>query len=64
MGDKFLRYSSMAFEIMVSIGIGAFSGQWLDKKMHYSMPVFTAALSLFGVFIGLYIALRDFIGKK
>ena len=54
----------MAFEIMVPIGIGAFSGQWLDKKMHYSMPVFTAALSLFGVFIGLYIALRDFIGKK
>ena len=33
----------------------------LDKVLGLTTPVFTAILSLLGVFAGIYIAIRDFI---
>ncbi len=33
----------------------------LDKVLGLNTPVFTAILSLLGVFAGIYIAVRDFI---
>jgi hypothetical protein len=53
----------MAFEILIPIAIGAFAGQWLDKKLSNSIPILTAVFSLLGVLIGLYIALKDFLKK-
>ena len=63
MRDKFVRYSSMAFEILIPIAIGAFAGQWLDEKLSNSIPILTAFFSLLGVLTGLYIALKDFLKK-
>jgi uncharacterized membrane protein YfcA len=63
MRDKFVRYSSMDFEILIPIAIGAFAGQWLDKKLSNPIPILTALFSLLGVLIGLYIALKDFVRK-
>jgi hypothetical protein len=63
MRDKFVRYSSMAFEILIPIAIGAFAGQWLDNKFNNATPILTAVFSLLGVLTGLYIALKDFVRK-
>ena len=40
------------------------AGTKLDERAASEKPVYTAILSVLGVFAGLYIALKDFIGKK
>ena len=64
MKDQFSRYSGMAFEMLVPIALGALAGRWLDSRYNLTKPYFTAGLSLAGVFIGLYIVLKEFTGKK
>jgi F0F1-type ATP synthase assembly protein I len=43
------------------IAVMAWCGVKLDKILGLSTPVFTAILSLLGVFAGIYIAIKDFI---
>ena len=40
------------------------AGSKLDGRSGNEKPVYTTILTLLGVFAGLYIVLRDFIGKK
>ena len=44
-----------------TIAAGAWGGVELDKKFNYKYPVFTVSLTLFAVFAGMYLAIRDFI---
>lgn len=46
------------------IVILTFAGVKLDERRASETPVFTIILSLLGVFAGIYIAIKDFIGKK
>ena len=43
---KALRYSGLATQIFVSIGLAAWAGRWLDQKMELAKPLWTAGLSL------------------
>jgi len=54
----------MAFQMIVIIGLMTFVGVKLDERSAGEKPVFTAILSLLGVFAALYTALKDFIRKK
>ena len=40
------------------------AGTKLDARTSNEKPVFTAILTVLGVFAGLYIILKDFIGRK
>ena len=40
------------------------AGTKLDQRAVSEKPVYTAILTVLGVFAGLYIVLKDFIGKK
>ena len=51
----------MAFQLLSAILIGAFSGQWIDKKMGNEKPFATIIGSLLGISTGLYLSLKDFI---
>lgn len=55
----YLRYSSLAFQLLVLILAGAWLGDWLDERMQTSQPYFTAVLSLIGVVAGMYQLYRD-----
>jgi len=40
------------------------AGSKLDERAASEKPVYTAILTLLGVFAGIYIVLKDFIRKK
>jgi ATP synthase protein I len=58
------RYSGMGFQMILIILIFYWAGTKLDQRTSNEKPVFTAILTLFGVIAGLYVVLKDFIGKK
>lgn len=48
----------MAFELAAYIGIGVLLGKFLDKKLSFDKPYFTAGLALVGVCAGMYKFIR------
>lgn len=59
--NHFARYTGMAFQMLAVILICTFGGVKLDKITGWDTPVFTIILSLFGVFAGIYLAVKDFL---
>lgn len=58
------RYSSMALQMGVTIGIGVWGGMKLDQYFPLGkIPVFTVLLSLVSVFAAMYLAVKD-LGRK
>jgi ATP synthase protein I len=56
--DNFAKYSGLTFEMFIPIGAGVFGGIKLDEVFN-SKPLFTAVLSLSGVIMAIYFALKD-----
>jgi F0F1-type ATP synthase assembly protein I len=44
--NLYLKYSGMALQLFVLLGVGAWLGQWLDKKLATPQPYFTIILIL------------------
>lgn len=59
--DDFIRYSSLAFEMMIIMGIGVWLGVKLDQWLNMSFPVFTLGLMILAVIGAIYHAIRKFI---
>ena len=51
----------MAFQMIATIGVGAFVGYKLDAYFATEKKYFTAAFSLLFTIIALYLSLKDFI---
>jgi F0F1-type ATP synthase assembly protein I len=47
--DSFIRYSSLAFEMMGMIGVGTFLGYKIDQAMENNFMWFTLILMVFSV---------------
>lgn len=58
--NSFLKYSTIGMEIAVPIIGGYFGGKYLDE-LYATGKAWTIGLSLFGVFTGLYLGLKDLI---
>lgn len=56
--NKYVFYSNMAIEMGVLIALGVFGGVKLDKWLDKS-PLFTIICSLAGVFIAMYLMIKD-----
>ncbi len=56
--NKFVRYTSLAFEMGIVIFAGAFGGLKLDEYFGTQKPWWTVALSLFAVFASIYIVIK------
>jgi len=54
----------MGVQMLVIILIFYWAGSKLDQRSAGEKPVYTAILTILGVFTGLYVALKDFIGRK
>ena len=57
--NKFVRFSSLAFEMGIIIGGGTYGGVYLDRYFELETPVFTIILSLFSVFASLYLVVKQ-----
>lgn len=56
---SFAKYSSISFQMLVTIGLFAFGGYKLDAYMENETRILTALLSLTGVVISLYQIVRQ-----
>ncbi|MBX5439280.1 MAG: AtpZ/AtpI family protein [Thermoflavifilum sp.] len=52
--STWLRYAGMTTELLVTIGLGVWVGMWIDRKAHFSIPVFTLVLSLGALIVALW----------
>ncbi len=48
--NNYAKYSGMAFQMAITIGLGIWLGMYLDKKFNTSMPIMTALCAV--VFMG------------
>ncbi len=55
------RFVGFGVQMAVIIGLGSYSGVWLDDHYQLDKPLFTASLSIISIFIATYSILRDFI---
>ncbi len=55
----FVRFSSAGIQMGIIIGLFTWLGTYLDEKYQNSTPYWTLGLSLFGVFAGLIIVIRE-----
>jgi len=54
----FARYSGLAFQMLVSIGLFTFAGYKIDQYRGSHTPLFTALLGLSGVLVALIQVVR------
>ncbi len=59
--DDFIRYSSLAFEMIMIMGVGVFAGVKIDYWLGLNFPVFTLVLMIFSVVGATYHAIRKFL---
>ncbi|MEQ8907670.1 MAG: AtpZ/AtpI family protein [Vicingaceae bacterium] len=57
--NTFLRFSGMATQMAVIIGIGVFGGKELDAYFKQDQHTFTLIGSLLGVGVALYFVIKD-----
>ena len=57
--NSYLKFTGMAFQMIFIIGIFSFAGYKFDQAANHNEKWVTAALSLIGVFISLYIVIRS-----
>ena len=62
--DPYIKYSSMALQMIVVIGLGCWGGDKLDKMYNNTTPIFTIVLSLVSIFAAMYLVLKDLIKPK
>lgn len=59
--DDFIRYSSLAFEMITIMGLGTYAGVKIDKWLELSFPIFTFILMILAVIGAIYHAIRKFL---
>ncbi|MBE9511485.1 MAG: AtpZ/AtpI family protein [Bacteroidetes bacterium] len=59
--NKYVRYSSLAFQMLAIILIGVFGGMKLDRLISWDFPVFTVVLSIITVFGSIFYAVKDLL---
>ena len=62
--NSFTRYSGLGIQMVLIILLFYWAGSKLDVRAANEKPVYTAILSLLGVFAALYISLERFYKKK
>ena len=58
-GGSYIKYSGIGFQMITIIGIFTYAGYKIDEAAHHNTKWVTAALSLTGVFISLYVVIRS-----
>jgi F0F1-type ATP synthase assembly protein I len=56
-----LKYSSLGFQMAITIGLFAWLGNYLDEKYNTEKPYYSIALILVGIAIALYQVIKEVI---
>jgi hypothetical protein len=56
--NNYVKFTGMGFQMIAVIGVFTYAGYKIDDAGHHSVKWATAALSLIGVFISLYLVIR------
>ncbi|MHA7110762.1 AtpZ/AtpI family protein [Sunxiuqinia elliptica] len=59
--DHFIRYSSLAFEMVAIMALGVFAGYKIDHWLDLSFPAFTFGLMILSVIGAIYHAIKNFL---
>jgi hypothetical protein len=59
--NPYIKYSTMAFQMVVIIGAGVYLGRYLDEKYPRDFQVFTVLCSLLAVFLSIFQVIREVI---
>lgn len=64
--NQYARFSGVAIQMGVIIGLSAWGGKKLDEQFNLNKPYLTIVCSLSGVGVALYLIIREIIkmGKK
>ncbi len=62
--NKYVKFSGMAFQMLVIIIVGVVLGQWLDKKYPNENQLFTIIFSLLFVILALYYVVSKIISNQ
>ena len=62
--DAYAKYSFIAFQMIAIIAGGSYGGVLLDKKFDINNNIFTIILTLFSVFIAMYVVIKQVIKNK
>jgi uncharacterized membrane protein YsdA (DUF1294 family) len=57
--NDYIKYTGIAFQMIAIIGVLSFAGYEIDKRSAHETPWVTAALSLSGVFISMYLVIKS-----
>lgn len=57
--NQYLKFAGMGIQMVVIIVLFTFFGYWIDGKLVLETPWFTAALSLVGVFVAIYLMIKQ-----
>lgn len=57
--NKFLRFTSVAFQMGGTIFLGNYFGEWLDEK--YNKDYWESTVTLISVFISMYLVIAQVI---
>lgn len=59
--DNYIKYSSIALQMMVIITAGVLGGFKLDQYVNIGFPLFTLLFAMIAIAIAIYLAIKDFI---
>ncbi len=62
--NNYVRYSSLAFQMLGIILVGVFGGMKLDQIISWEFPVFTVVLSISSVFGAIFFAVKDLLKPR
>ena len=62
--SDYLKYSSVGFQMAITIGLFAWLGDYLDKKYQTEKPYYSIACILVGIAIALYQVIKEVISMS
>lgn len=57
--NHYLKFAGMGIQMAVIIVLFTYFGFWIDRKLELITPYFTAGLSLLGVFVAIYLMIKQ-----
>ncbi len=57
------KYTGLSFQMLALVLLFVFGGKKLDEYLQLQMPIATLIMSLIGVALAIYVAIKDFISK-
>lgn len=57
--NDFMRFSSMAYQMVLAIGLGVWLGRKADSRLEFETPWCTIMGSLMGTAVAFYVVLKE-----